>query len=281
VDDDIFDEDPANRGVVLDRSNFLNHVRSGFPPTELRSIPLKVRMEVTRLEIAHLPLARSRYVFEIVDAGGEVFFPRGETLRAATESARQAEETRLIQIIKRAAGIVMCVPMGHQVQDTNVKEKQVEFVRRLAEPDIMVKRFVLCLTKYETAWLREGRNAIHLALNKERFADAAHVALEDRLVSALVALEKSKRLDVRVAPVSVYGFVKENGCANYDHGDGSGEGKMLLGQTPDQHLQFEQRWQPFLVGDPFVFVASGLDGALTLRPTEIARLRKREQSRWP
>ncbi len=225
-----------------------------------------------RGELESIPLT-------ITDLAGGLAFPGVESaLRAGARERIRMQEAEAW--ISRVRHLMVCLPATYRADgDANVVLNYVRLFNRLRSPDCRVERLVLCLTKYETRWTAFGREAIEAALDPREFQRAVlEVVLDDdALRRSLLGLMGKKTasgrpVEICLCPVSVYGFVIKNGCANYDlHRDG-----MLIQAPGEGGLSFLQRsfalypemearryWQPFMIVDPFMYLVTGRQGQLT------------------
>ncbi len=223
--------------------------------------------------------------FRVMDTAGELLFPDtahgGSHAGSGDGSQRRAAELSLFG----ARSVVLCLPVTYFEDKGGATGLQyIKFLERLRAPDCGLETLVICLTKYESRWAAFGREAVQAALDPAEFLAAAHEIIcdDDGLRRSLIGLAGKrgaggKPVNIVVCPVSVYGFINKNGCANYDlHHD-----SMLIQSRIDPRdadarpfpLYGEEEarryWQPFLIADPFMYLATGRMGRMTYPLDEI------------
>ncbi len=214
----------------------------------------------------------------ILDIAGPLLFPNAENRTRAPMRSRALileAEARLMG----ARTVILCLPATYLAySDAHIGLHYARLLNRMRAPDCRLERLIICLTKYESRWAAYGRNAIKAALDPAEFHRAAFEVIcdDDALRRALIGLAAKRTnggrpLEICLCPVSVYGFVLRNGCANFDlHQDG-----MLIQSAGPEVFEAHRRafplypeeearryWQPFLIVDPFMCALTGRYGQL-------------------
>jgi hypothetical protein len=226
---------------------------------------------------ARKPPKRSADILITDAAGGLIMGPdEGNQPR---DLIRRAQE--FTQIVRSSRGLIYCLPVGMEDLDLGVEYKQVTIVDDLIQrEDIGLERIVVCLTKYEALWAAYGCEAFDLARDPHEFQEVAKRELPSDLLKSLVALANRPRLrgkpaiEVCIAPASAFGFVRGNGCVNYNpttqrllvESGGQVEEDTRSSLKPPYYSNREASdyWQPFYILDPFIYAAFGEKGDLTV-----------------
>lgn len=217
----------------------------------------------------------------ITDAAGGLLMG-GSAGNQSREDMRLA--SRFVNRVKRSRGLVYCLPVDMTELDLDADYKQINVIKDLVvDNELALERVVICLTKYESLWANAGlgTEALDRAREPDAFMAIAREKLPQGLMQALLALserpsptDSRRRIEVCVSPVSAFGFVKNNGCVNFNpHSKGLlVEAGHVLPTHPHCSLQppyyadgvAADYWQPFHIVDPFVYAAFGDKGRLTV-----------------
>ena len=127
------------------------------------------------------------------------------------------------KIVRASRSIVYCLPVDETDLDLTASFKQFDVINQLRNSEkIGLERLVLCLTKYEALWKDRDTDAFDEACDLDTFKEHAKRIIQNMRVP-LVALssqsqisEMASRIEVCVAPVSAFGFVRDNGCVNFN-----------------------------------------------------------------
>lgn len=239
---------------------------------------------------------RTERDFVVLDSGGGFIFPSHMDLQAfahyseAEKQALLAFETAVVS----ARSIMMCIPMTSGAQDANTIQRRSDLLnelwdrRRGEQPTSRLERLAVCLTKCEVPAAPHGRDAVHVAQSREFLLDAVASTIDRATLNALLRLangpgKSGKTVQVCIFPVSTFGFVRHNGCANYDaHPDGKG-GLLTIAQPtegveikPGETRAFPlyrvdkalHYWRPFHIVDPLMFLSTGEKGFLAIDMAE-------------
>jgi hypothetical protein len=210
-------------------------------------------------------------------AGGHLMGPDVENQEV--EIKKKALE--FATAVRQSQGVVFCLPADVTETGAEADDKQIQVINQLAvREQIALRRLVICLTKYEAQFLHMGSEALDRALSREEFARIALEKLPTGLRRSLVALaskagSKSKNgpIEVCITPASTYGFVRFNGCVNFNPLTGrllteSGVRVPVHPRAVDVKPPYYREdvaisyWQPFFIVDPFVYAAFGDKGLL-------------------
>jgi hypothetical protein len=218
--------------------------------------------------------------FNLVDGGGELLMPATEVDRdQAYAEGRQAHAAAL----RHAQGVILCIPV-YPSAPWGQQEGMREIMALLRSSRCRLERLVICLTKYDYATAAYGCKAFDLAQREDVFSDQVipEVLGSDfleslRLLSSSRA-ERGTHVDIAITPVSVYGFIDRNGCANFDlwHPRGSG-GMLLQAEAPEgesvpgtrewplyEAAEVRRHWVPYRIIEPFTYLLTGQGGSLTI-----------------
>jgi hypothetical protein len=232
---------------------------------------------------ARKPPKRSADILITDAAGGLIMGPdEGNQPR---DVIRRAKE--FTQIVRSSGGLIYCLPVGMEDLDLGAEYKQMAIIDDLIQnEEIGLERIVICLTKYEVLWAPYGCEAFDLARDPHEFHEVAKREIPADLLKSLIALANRPRLrdksaiEVCIVPVSAFGFVRGNGCVNYNPIT-----QHLLIESGGQLLEVDSRssfkppyynnreaisyWQPFYILDPFIYAAFGEKGDLTVDVREL------------
>jgi hypothetical protein len=132
------------------------------------------------------------------------------------------------------------------------------------------RRVVVCLTKADKVFLPHARAAHQAAIEDDPRVRAADLMTR----AALSALRQyGRRTQIGACWVSAYGFIRDEGSANYDQRT---DGLLTHPQGGSSHHVTAgiDAWEPFQVLDPFVWVATGRLGGVRLFPDDRLTLRR-------
>jgi hypothetical protein len=191
-------------------------------------------------------------------------------------------------IVRNARSIVYCLPITLTPTSLAADQRQVDVIVDLIMNDkIGLERISICLTKYEAVWAPYGSEAFDLACDRDKFVAVARERVPAGLKRVLIELARrgrrspssGKAVEVCLTPVSAFGFVKDNGCVNFNPATGrllveSGENVAVdarSGVKPPFYSDLEavRYWQPFYVVDPLIYAAFGQKGDLTIDIEEL------------
>lgn len=191
------------------------------------------------------------------------------------------------QIVRSSRGLIYCLPADMTELDLAAEHKQMTVIDDLIlRNEIDLERIVVVLTKYESLWAGYGTGAYDCARDLDAFKQVAAAKLPAGLRKSLVALAGRKRstgakkpIEVCIAPASAFGFVKGNGCVNFNGATGrllveSGErGRGIARSSVPMPYYTDSEaidyWQPFHIVDPFIYAAFGDKGRLTVDVREL------------
>ncbi|MCI4662828.1 MAG: hypothetical protein MRY63_13535 [Neomegalonema sp.] len=215
--------------------------------------------------------------FRTVDSAG------GLLLNDKTGRENPELRARLHGEILDAETVILCLPAAGFGADSDSAERRslldvLQWIRGLPQGE-GPSRLIVLLTKFEAVVADFGRQAYRTAAHGESCRALIGTIMQTNyawLLSALESFDQTPGRALWVQPVSAFGFVPFNGGANVSpHGD------TLLTRIPKQKevpgllspytrkAVLDYYWRPFLIIDPFVFVATGEPGALTFAWEEV------------
>jgi hypothetical protein len=231
---------------------------------------------------ARKPPRRSADILITDAAGGLIMGPDEDN--QPRDLIRRAKE--FTQIVRSSGGLIYCLPVGMEDLDLGAEYKQLAIIDDLIRnEEIGLERIVICLTKYEALWAGYGCAAFDVARQPSEFHEVAKREIPADLLKSLIALANRPRLrdksaiQVCVLPVSSFGFVRGNGCVNYNpitqglliESGGQFEVNSRSSLKPPYYNNLEaiSYWQPFHILDPFMYAAFGEKGDLTVDVREL------------
>lgn len=123
-----------------------------------------------------------------------------------------------------------------------------------------IQRIAVALTHYERLFVDFGALAAKIAVRSDVARDVIKEALRrmhrQQLAVRLLTRNTGNR-EIVFMPVSAHGFVRGNGCPNFDPAT-----NLLLHRTLGEEQDMGRRtlWRPFCTADPFLFAATGARG---------------------
>jgi hypothetical protein len=189
--------------------------------------------------------------FSMIDAPGEALL--GDTT-AWTDPVMKKARAELVSELKTTNFIVLCA-------DSTDSTSIIQFIRFLprvlSETDLKrlpCEKLVICLTKADK-YVDEHPNITTL----DEFAYEDPKECADRVIGTdalnMLRWYLSEDAEIRVGWASVYGFDPETGRPNYEKDTGRLHVDVSTGATPAETLQ---RWQPYRIVEPFIFLTAGL-----------------------
>ncbi len=220
------------------------------------------------------------------DAAGGLLFGSTEGNEQSRDERQRA--TEFAEVVRNARGLIYCLPATLTPTSLAADRKQMDIIVDLIMNDQTgLERIVVCMTKYEAVWDRYGSEAFDLAGDRDRFIDVARERIPEGLRTLLIDLARRNRrspsgkpVEVCLTPASAFGFVKDNGCVNFNPATGrllvEGGENIPRDMRSDVPLPFYSDleavnyWQPFYIVDPFIYAAFGEKGKLTIDVRELA-----------
>ncbi|MEO1328302.1 MAG: hypothetical protein AAFW46_01435 [Pseudomonadota bacterium] len=224
-----------------------------------------------------------------VDTKGGVFAESPEDKPKELRGAFEQEQRAALERLARADAALVCLPAEEPELDPSRRRSMQTLLAQLAKvwsaaaQADPARRFrvVVAVTKFERLFLSAGRKAFLSAFDRATASAAVAEALQGSwgwLTPRLQELAAAPHVTLRVQPVSAFGFIPGDGGANLDPSTGLLRTRPFAdpaverahapeGPTLDAPYTFEavfaHYWRPFLVLDPFIQLATGIDGALT------------------
>ncbi|MGH6815345.1 MAG: hypothetical protein ACREC6_06560 [Hyphomicrobiaceae bacterium] len=214
----------------------------------------------------------------IVDTAGGVMLERSRDFGPASQSQKRQERIKTYrQLIAGARGIVFCYDITEtesfdwirSFEDLEHSIATFDGIRK-GEP----RRIAVAFTKTEYLFSLDGRDAVSRALDRGQMIARIQRALQRTDSDILMRLQtlearNAGRIEVRCFPTSAFGYVFQNGCANYSHRTNNwliGDDtifKAEKGADPIGGSEFFGKfWRPMLTIDPFVYAVFGSDPAV-------------------
>jgi hypothetical protein len=159
------------------------------------------------------------------------------------------------EILPRATGLVLVIPLfdyarlaGRVVWDARVNM----LLQQIADKFKNIKRIAVVMTHYDRMFVDFGADAVLMAADPDvvkRVLRAAVESLQHR--NLLPSLFDDSLADRRMMfmAASSHGFVRTNGCPNFNPDDNTLLFKAAAEPAP------ENTWRPFCTADPFLFSA--------------------------
>jgi|GEM_PF-5739461 len=220
--------------------------------------------------------------------GGDLAYD--EFLESAQDPRIAERRTAYRDALRQAGGVVICHGLtAGDYQQQNMASLQLNIDATLEsngrDKKLPLKYIAICLTKYEALFPAHGANAAAAATDREAFIRRIKRLGLDRLFGNV--LTSGGGVQVRVFPVSTYGFVDGHGSANYypwkgapglltraideaDYDDPDLPGLRDHYPVPISQAMAMARWQPFNLAPPLLFAATGrITGPLSVGAEEL------------
>lgn len=246
---DIFD------GLADDYQKLRRDFVDGCAPTDAHSHEYFFRLTLNG-DAPRDVSAKAPYLVRIVDAGGDVAIPDETGQTDVLSEARDDFATKLLA----ADAIVLVLPLV-RFEDSGWVGNLARLVERLAlAQDQKSRRLIVAFSHYERLFARLGPSAFTYACDP---AVALHVLRKSirsaPWIDSLRALEAGSKVDIRFTVMSAYGFAKTFQNPNLDP-HAAGERRFRHAGVAGARA-FNEFWRPFLVADPILYAALGLESA--------------------
>ena len=199
------------------------------------------------------------------DSPGGAAYPVGEL-----DAAMAAEKIKYDDWLKQSVGIVLVVSALESFKlngESGLVDSVELFFDNAGKAEFQnLKRLVFVVSMFDLLLLKFGRMARIVAANPQAVLDILHAHLFPvrRLIENFKpAPGQRNQLDLRFLATSSYGFVPEFGCPNVDVD--SAELDPALESYPEPLADRS----PYMVADPFVFAATGLENQFLFKREEI------------
>lgn len=221
--------------------------------------------------------------FEIVDGRGADAAPSEVITDADKDAVKRRQDYR--DGMDESSGFVLFMPLMSDDEGSEAIISQhflaelSKAIERKANPtksNVALKQVALCFTKCERAFVEDGVYAFDEARDPRTYEDL----LRDNAVlstfrSVLAESLREDAFDVRVFPVSTYGFVHDSGAPNFypwpsapglltravnefDHyNDGEIPDYKDHFPFPVQDDQAKSMWRPFNIAPPILYALTG------------------------
>lgn len=196
----------------------------------------------------------SRTRFSLIDTPGGPLLGERKTWAEWGLDIEEMTKVRLevVRQLRTANAIILCA-------DSTDEETAYNFIRHLptvlteiGTEQLVCEKLVICLTKADLYTMREALTPTREHLRHE---DPARRALRIISRSVLNTLRFFMRqsIDIRVGWTSIYGF-DPDGRPNYDP---DRDGLPIDSRAGAEPADVLERWRPFQIVDPFVFLTTG------------------------
>jgi GTPase SAR1 family protein len=216
----------------------------------------------------------SRTRFSMIDTpGGAVLGERSRWAEAGlVVDEMEAARAEVVQQLRTANYIILCA-------DSTDDAAAVDFVQYLPTAlmetgtgKLPCEKLVICLTKADMYSVEEpGLGRRDNVIYRDQFSYEDPVARALRVISRAglntLRMYLNENTEIRVGWASVYGFDPKDGRPNYNPESNGLLIDSTLGAKPADILE---RWQPYQVIDPFVFLTMGDTMDLKRMPTLVS-----------
>jgi hypothetical protein len=196
------------------------------------------------------------HYFRLFDGpGGAIFNMPGGDGADRDMAAEQVYRDLLIKEGRQSQGLIVCADGNNNNQIGALLKGLDDFMFEIGRP-LPFRRVAIVLTKADKSFTDKGPLAQEEILHTSPIKHMKTILGDHVLQLCLNWLDSSPQLTVVCGWTSVYGFVHNQGCPNYDC-----ENDQLLVYDRDNQRCIDH-WHPFRVLDPFVFMATGNPGKM-------------------
>lgn len=208
---------------------------------------------------------RISYSVHVRDIPGGAAYPEG-----VLDEAMAKEKQKFDDWLSQSTGIVLVVSALESSKlngDSKLVDSIEVFFDNAGKPEFQnLKRLVFVVSMFDLLLLKFGRQARGIASNPQAVLEILHAHLRPvhRLIQNFKPVRGQRNLlDLRFLAASSYGFVPEFGCPNVDVD--SAELNPALQAYPEPLADRS----PYMIADPFVFAATGLENKFLFKRDEI------------
>lgn len=233
----------------------------------------------------------------LLDGPGGGMFPSVDAVTASTRDDLQEFSQAFQAAAFEATGILLFLPTKKRSKEAEYHEREeiIAFLTDVWEGKFRkIERIAVCLSKYEVMFLNKGNQAETMAKDSSRIEEVwREVDGGFRILESLNDCWLKQNIDVRIFPVSAFGFVGETGFPNVVEQNVRGHNlqlPMVLVPQPDVRvgkLEVPLYPRPFPAHDvdtlhksfnlaaPMIFLASGYTAEGTFLQKDVADLHGR------
>jgi GTPase SAR1 family protein len=199
----------------------------------------------------------SRTRFSMIDSPGGALL--GDRKGWSKEDEMQEARAELMSELRRAKYIMLCADST----DTDSTAQFIRFLPRVlsetGQERLPCEKLVICLTKADK-YVVEHESVTTL----DEFAYEDPLKQVDRVIGreamATLKMYLNRDVEIRAGWASVYGFDPETRRPNYDK---LSDGLLADASAVVERREVLERWRPYQIVDPFIFLTAGL--SLNLR----------------
>jgi hypothetical protein len=198
-----------------------------------------------------------KHMFQLLDGPGEALFPdSNDQSEMSNAGETKSPEQQLIELGRRSKGIILAIDVNDVSSVSKFFTSLGPALRKMANADHYVpfERMVLVLTKADKFFQENRRDAHKLALQANPWSEVQRLLGRAGMRNLTRFMHPNYRKRIYCGWASVYGFVPDEGSANFKKDD-NGEESLAVYDPNDPF--FINKWEPFQILDPFVFLATG------------------------
>ncbi len=233
-------------------------VRSGVPRVGASHGVEEHRFEFTIGTRSLFGSRERKAAFLLLDGPGGALFRTGSAGPGTDQVAMGGFRARLVQALKVARGIVLCADAAGRDPARSFYADLPGFLAEAGMDRLPASRVVLALTKADLRFLGEGRGALARVRSQDPLEGVREVL--GRVVLRSLASYLAPEAEVAVTWCSAYGFVEDEGIANFDPHLG---GLLVAAAGGVTEREAIETWRPFQVLESFSFLAGGEGPGMT------------------
>lgn len=208
-----------------------------------------------RLGAAPPPPVPMSHRFQLLDGPGEALFGDEQDWKTGDTTAVGQYREQLIQQGKVSRGLIICVDADDRKMGGLFFLHLTPMLEQMSSNHrLPFDRVAVVLTKADQVVSADGYAARERLEAKNVWDQLVSVIGRGSIPNLMRYLKDDARTQVCCGWSSVYGFVPDDGSPNFEIGK-DGVGRLAVFEEPDGG--FLNKWEPYRVLDPFVYVATG------------------------
>jgi len=238
-----------------------------------RTFQYEFEIRLTRYSLH--PAATEVCPIRIHDTGGAVWMSNVKEYVAENSIFLENFERYRDEVLPQATGLILVIPLFETWEVRNEvpwRDRMSELLEAVTtDPRFnRIRRIAVAMTHYERLFVNFGAAAARVASDptvaKEVLKEAVGRMRKQQLAVQLLTRHNHGR-QIFFMPVSAHGFVRGNGCPNFDPST-----NLLLRRTLGEANESGRRelWRPFCTADPFLFAGTGEKGLYMFTYAELA-----------
>ena len=243
---------PASRDMVelIEFSNALENL--GQLPGTLGIKRYVFDYEVTHKNRDRMFKQNVRTRFSMIDSPGGALL--GDRKTWTNPEGMEEARAELVSDLKTAKYIMLCADSTDDASAAQFIQFLPGALSETGQERLPCEKLVICLTKADK-YVVEHQSMT----TRDEFAYEDPIKQVNRVIGretiATLKMYLNDDVEIRAGWASVYGFDPETGRPNYDRETG---GLLIDASTGASYAEILERWQPYRIEEPFIFLTAGL-----------------------